>query len=174
VKLVDLMGTKCGRWSVVGPQRKTSDRGVLWKCICKCGKNKWVREHSLVQKLSKSCGCSRSGSRGGLTHTPLGAAFYNAKRRCTNPKHKDYSNYGGRGIQFKFKSFEQFRQELGMRPSKKYSIDRIDVDGHYEPGNVRWATKTQQNLNRRKFVSIQQFSDAQIIKEVKRRSLVIV
>jgi hypothetical protein len=70
-----------------------------------------------------------------------------AKRRCKNGK--DFANYGGRGIEFRFTGFEQFYAELGPRPSPEHSLDRIDNDGHYEPGNVRWATQSQQQKNKR-------------------------
>lgn len=80
---------------------------------------------------------------------PERKAFHRAKNRCTNPNNKDWNDYGGRGIQFLFTSFEQFFAEIGKRPAGK-TLDRRNNDGHYEPGNVRWATRTEQNLNRRK------------------------
>lgn len=74
--------------------------------------------------------------------------YLRAKGRCTNPRQPDYSRYGGRGIEFRFTSFEQFFTELGRRPPG-LSLDRINNDGHYEPGNVRWATRSQQVRNQR-------------------------
>ncbi|HWY36734.1 MAG TPA: hypothetical protein VNX68_18965, partial [Nitrosopumilaceae archaeon] len=71
-------------------------------------------------------------------------------QRCTNPKKDGYDRYGGRGIKVLFPSFKAFLKEVGERPSQKYSIDRINNDGNYEPGNVRWATAEQQASNRRK------------------------
>ena len=76
-------------------------------------------------------------------------SYVQAKGRCQNCKDDAYHNYGGRGIEFRFESFEQFLAELGLKPSPKHSIDRIDVNGHYEPGNVRWATHSEQQLNKR-------------------------
>ncbi len=76
-------------------------------------------------------------------------AFYDAKGRCTNTKHKRYKDWGGRGIQFRFASFAQFLAEIGTKPSSEHSLDRINNNGHYEPGNVRWATKLEQMHNRR-------------------------
>src|SRR6267143_733283 len=77
-------------------------------------------------------------------------AFQNAKYRCTNPDNNSYENYGGRGIEFRFSSFAEFFAEVGSRPSPEHSIDRFpDNDGHYEKGNVRWATIHQQLNNRR-------------------------
>lgn len=80
--------------------------------------------------------------------TPEYRAFHAAKVRCTSPKYRDYRHYGGRGIEFRFTSFTEFLQAVGRRPSSKHSLDRIDVHGHYEAGNVRWATATEQSLNR--------------------------
>jgi len=75
-------------------------------------------------------------------------AFYRAKDRCTNPKNKSWKYYGGRGIKFRFASFEEFFRELGPRP-KGFVLDRKDNEGHYEKGNVRWATRSESNRNKR-------------------------
>jgi hypothetical protein len=86
--------------------------------------------------------------------TPEYHAYYDIVRRCTNPAFKHYRHYGGRGILNKFESFEAFYAEVGGRPGKGYELDRIDNDGHYEPGNVRWATKAQNNRNKRTSVFV--------------------
>jgi hypothetical protein len=88
--------------------------------------------------------------------TPEYKAFAEAKQRCTNKAHRYYEQYGGRGIQFRFESFEQFIEHIGLRPSvsgKKrslYSLDRIDNNRNYAVGNVRWATNVQQRHNQRR------------------------
>lgn len=82
--------------------------------------------------------------------TPEYRAFMNAKTRCENPRCEKYPIYGARGIRVLFASFEQFLVELGRRPSPAHSVDRIDNDGHYAPGNVRWATRSEQRMNQRK------------------------
>jgi hypothetical protein len=74
-------------------------------------------------------------------------AFRGAKCRCTNPNRKDWPNYGGRGIRFLFMSFKEFYAELGPRPAGM-TLDRIDNDGNYEPGNVRWAMRSMQERNK--------------------------
>lgn len=80
--------------------------------------------------------------------SPTYISYTQAKQRATNPKHRHWSHYGGRGIEFRFKSFEDFLGAIGPRPAGR-TLDRIDVDGHYEPGNVRWATNLEQRHNRR-------------------------
>lgn len=69
--------------------------------------------------------------------------------RCKNPKGRDYKTYGSRGIEVKYQNFYEFLSDVGDRPSKGYSVDRINNNGHYEVGNCRWATATQQRANRR-------------------------
>src|SRR5438876_5129867 len=87
----------------------------------------------------------------GMSRTSEWGTYNGAKQRCTNPNLDSYPYYGGRGIEFRFDSFEQWYAELGDKPEPKhlYSVDRKDNDGHYEPGNVRWALKTTQLSNRR-------------------------
>lgn len=82
--------------------------------------------------------------------------YFSALDRCRNPKRKDYKYYGGRGIEFRFTSFSEFLNEIGRKPSPDYSIERIDVNGHYEKGNVRWATKQEQSRNKRsaRFITV--------------------
>jgi hypothetical protein len=86
-----------------------------------------------------------------MAYTPEWTSFHAAKKRCKPEFKAKYPDYGGRGIEFRFKSFEEFFAEVGPRPEPKfkYSLERIDNDGHYESGNVRWATKKQQARNRR-------------------------
>ena len=79
--------------------------------------------------------------------TPEWRCFLNARSRCNNPNHPSYEHYGGRGIQFKFETFQEFIDELGIRP-QGLQLDRIDNDGHYERGNVRWTTRKVQQSNR--------------------------
>jgi hypothetical protein len=81
---------------------------------------------------------------------PEANAYRSARYRCSNKRSKDWKSYGGRGIEFRFTSLVQFIAVVGRRPSPYHSLDRKDNNGHYEPGNVRWATATQQIRNRRK------------------------
>ena len=84
----------------------------------------------------------------GLSGIPEHRAYVGAHSRCSNPNMRQWKNYGGRGIKFLFTSFEQFLSHIGLKPSPELSLDRIDNDGNYEVGNVRWATKAQQMASR--------------------------
>jgi hypothetical protein len=89
--------------------------------------------------------------RGQISH--LRSIWHNVKQRCNNPNSTSYRTYGGRGIKMHppwEESFELFMKDVGLRPSPELSLDRIENDGNYEPGNVRWATAKQQVDNRRK------------------------
>lgn len=83
-------------------------------------------------------------------------AYAAAKHRCNQPSARKYASYGGRGIEFRFKSFIEFLDHIGLRPNARHSLDRINNDGHYEIGNVRWVTMYEQSRNRRstKFIEV--------------------
>ncbi len=124
---------------------------------CSCGTRKLILNHNVIRGLSKSCGCLKLDTlvKRNETHKLSDTAEYtiwNAMRqRCENPKQKAYKNYGGRGIEVckRWLKFENFYADMGPRPSRKYSIDRIYNDGNYEPGNCRWATASDQQRNKR-------------------------
>jgi hypothetical protein len=81
--------------------------------------------------------------------TPEYGIYMQAKQRCTNPNNIAYTNYGGRGIEFRLRSFDEMIDTIGLRPTPKHTLDRIDVNGHYEVWNIRWATRSMQNINKR-------------------------
>jgi hypothetical protein len=83
-----------------------------------------------------------------MVGTPEYRAYYLAKNRCQNPKCDKWKYYGGRGIKFLFVSFEQWFKEIGPRPTSGHSVDRENPNGNYEPGNIRWATSSEQRNNR--------------------------
>lgn len=153
----DLTGQVFGRLEVQALSHTSKNRQTAWLCVCSCGNTATIRRDALVGGTTLSCGClhleniNKNPPRltHGYRHTPEYAAYCDAKTRCTNPRKCNYKNYGGRGIQFKFTSFEEFLACIGHRPPG-YSLDRYpDNDGNYEPGNVRWATGVKQRSNRR-------------------------
>jgi hypothetical protein len=159
---VDLTGQKFGRLlvirrasSYVRPNGQTGH--ATWFCLCDCGKEVTVIGRYLRIGSTTSCGCYRVEvaqerlTTHGMTGTPEFASYHAAKTRCTNPRAQDYLRYGGRGIEFRFNNFEEFYIAVGPKPEpeRQYSLERIDNNGHYEPGNVKWATYKEQNLNRR-------------------------
>lgn len=88
----------------------------------------------------------------GMSNTPEYKAWFEMKRRCYNKNRKGYKNYGGRGIKVCdrwLESFENFYEDMGDRPSPNHSLDRIDVNGNYEPSNCKWSDRTEQNYNQR-------------------------
>lgn len=161
-RLVDLTGKKIGRWTVLerAPDLLTAGgkSHVMWKCQCTCAGRAVIRGENLRKGWSKSCGCLLKEmyvqNRGNNFYYPREYSSYmSAYDRCTNSKNQAWEHYGGRGIQFLFNTFEEFLAEIGPRPESQ-SLDRIDVNGNYEPGNVRWATSTVQANNRRKPVEL--------------------
>lgn len=142
---------------------------LLFLCKCDCGNEKEVASRYLTEGRIKSCGCKRSRSKN-MYLSPTYKSWISAKQRCYNQSSSQYNNYGGRGIAMceRWKnSFTAFLEDMGERPSKKHTLDRINVDGNYEPQNCRWATPIEQSNNRRnnrilevgdKRLSVAQFS----------------
>lgn len=129
-------------------------RARLWRCVCDCGQETFATTGSLNAGSKVSCGCTPSGRknrRHGLSHSPEYRAWDNARSRCRNPRNIKYQHYGARGISMCdrwLNSFDAFIADMGMKPGPGYSLDRVDNNGNYEPGNCRWATVSQQNNNR--------------------------
>lgn len=158
-KFQDLTNRKFGRLTVLyfaGRGNKEKKRSYWW-CICSCVNKKIVKVSAEILKRgsSKSCGCLNSElvsarfKKHDLTKSKEYKAYQAAKDRCINLNKQDYKEYGDRGIEFRFNSFEEFYDEIGKATSIHHSLDRINNDGHYEVGNIKWATDKQQSRNRR-------------------------
>lgn len=154
----DITNQTFERLYVLAYAGKKSHGASIWLCHCACGNFKRVRGDSLWTGKTKSCSCLQIDivTRHGQARRTMGwSSTYRSwqamKRRCLNPKVRGYKNYGGRGITICerwLESFENFLADMGPRPPGM-SLDRIDPNGNYEPGNCRWATAKEQSLNKR-------------------------
>ncbi len=153
-KLV-VLSRSTGYVSPKGNKRST------WFCECDCGNSTVVNGSALESGRTKSCGClirdiaSKNFTKYGHTSNPRYPVWRDMIRRCYDTNHPSYSNYGGRGItvceEWRDEEFGILRyiEDMGDRPTGDYSVDRINNDGNYGPFNCRWATRSEQNLNRR-------------------------
>jgi hypothetical protein len=160
-RMRDLRGHRSGRLVAIQPIRRLG-RHIVWSCQCDCGKRSEVSAQSLVRRTTKSCGCfkrelaAENSRRRMTTHGRSGTLEYGIWStiidRCENQKSRSYADYGARGIAMCSEwrqSFERFIHDMGPRPSANHSVERIDNDKGYSPGNCRWATSVEQGANKR-------------------------
>lgn len=166
-------GSLTAAWPV-GRQNKS----IVWLCFCNCGKTRFVKANNLKGGLTSSCGCAKNkprihGHASGGEPSPTYKTWGHMKQRCLNPKTIQYGDYGGRGITICDRwvhSFENFLVDMGLKPDGK-SLDRINVQGNYEPSNCQWASISDQQKNKRKKLAIESFSNSELLEEVNRRGL---
>ena len=154
-----LVGTRFHRLRVALPNcKKKNQRRWFAYCLCDCGAYVTVSYESLRSGHTQSCGCLRreraadvKTKHGCCTGDKKYLSYFctNAKQRCTNPNNKCFYRYGGRGIKYLLSGPAEVLEDIGERPSPLHSVDRIDNDGHYERGNIRWALPKTQTRNTR-------------------------
>jgi len=173
---VDLTGFKFERLTVVKqvesmPCGKNNEKKSAFLCLCDCRAMLVVLGNSLVKGNTKSCGCLRDDllkarSQSKVSGKKSYRAWQSMLNRCRNPKVNGYCNYGGRGISVcdRWKIYTNFIEDMG-EPLDGQSIDRINVDGNYEPANCRWASGYIQSRNKRDNRVITHKGEAKILKD---------
>jgi hypothetical protein len=158
-------GQRFGRLTVVAincrKKYPCGSTGYMWRCVCDCGKETIVEGRALKAGITKSCGClvvevtrARSAKHGFATRKNMAPEYHpwnSMMQRCLNPKSDSYYLYGARGITVcdRWRDIREFIKDMGARPGPQYSLDRIDNNKGYIPGNVRWALAKNQANNRR-------------------------
>lgn len=157
----DLTNKKFGRLTVVALSHKDEYRQYYWLCQCECGKMVTVRGKSLTRGTTKSCGCliyESHNVKHGMKRTRLYRIWSGIKSRCCTLSNPSYDRYGGRGItidsEWKCNFISFYNWAIANGYNDTLSIDRIDVNGNYEPSNCRWATPKEQSDNKRNNILI--------------------
>lgn len=148
---INLINQKFGKLKVIDIMPERKKRYIIWKCVCDCGNISYVRTNPLLNGKISSCkSCSRT--KHNLCNTRIYHIWEGIKGRCLNKNNKDYKNYGGRNISLysEWKNFINFYNWAIKNGYKEnLQIDRINVNGNYEPINCRWVSSSIQNNNKR-------------------------
>ena len=156
--------------------KRTSVR--RYRCRCDCGNEVIVHKPNLLRGSTKSCGCWKKETAGmhsathRMSNTPEYEVWTGIKKRCLNPKYKEFHLYGGRGIRLcdEWRDFSVFYKDMGPRPTKNHSIDRKDVNGNYCAENCRWATDLEQSQNTRRNIIFEYMGKLLSLSEIARLS----
>lgn len=158
---IDLTGQRFGRLTALGPVGRSGNGRIAWSCRCDCGKTTTVSGKNLRNGNTQSCGClqreriSSAEKIHGMSHSKIHQVWLGIKQRCDNPNHGAYKNYGGRGIKIcdewhnSFEAFIAYVASLPHYGEKGYTLDRINNSIGYQVGNIRYATRIEQNRNSR-------------------------
>jgi hypothetical protein len=152
-----MINYKYGKLLVLKKDINYFGKNSKYICRCNCGKEISCFGFPLKNNNTTSCGCYNKKiiTKHGMYNSPEYRAYTQMKQRCYNKIHKKYKNYGERGIKICNEwliSFDNFYQDMGNKPTKKHSIDRINVNGDYEKSNCRWATDYEQRANKQNTV----------------------
>lgn len=142
---------QCGEHLVSVSSRMGEDYKIHWTFRCTCGTTFEHDHYGVLNGNKTSCGCKNTSRGVGISQTPEYRVWTGMKYRCNNINGTDYSNYGGRGITVCERwnnDFYEFLKDMGTKPTPEHSLDRINVNGNYEPSNCRWATKDEQASNK--------------------------
>lgn len=172
-------GDKFNRLTAIRFVGDSPSGNKIWLWLCDCGKEHQAIASTVKSGGTKSCGClmrekiAERNHTHGLRNTPEYRAWASIKTRCNNPNSPPYQDYGGRGIRL-CPEWENdvaaFYEHVGPRPTPKHSIERKNNNGHYEPGNVHWATKGEQSTNRRSSHFVKHNDEYITITELARRT----
>lgn len=175
--LKDLTGQRFGRFTVICRGNNDNQGKPKWKCLCDCGNVREVLSSNLLKGCSNSCGClqkellSKRMTKIGESRTRLYKIWNNMALRCNKKENKDYKNYGGRGIEVceEWKNFLKFKEwSITNGYKDNLTIDRIDVNGNYEPLNCKWATRSEQSNNRRECIYLTKENETKTITQWER------
>jgi len=174
--IIDETGKRYGKLTVIKKSvaKESGKLGSWWICKCDCGNETIVHGRRLRTGHTRSCGCIHR--KHGMTNTPEFRSWIGMKSRCYYPAEPSYKHYGGRGIRVAPEwlldnGFINFFNHVGPRLSNKHSLDRINVNKNYEPGNVRWATQEEQSNNRRKIGDLGWIETKLLIEELRSRGV---